>query len=636
MAFFTNPVLGTSKVDATQQSTSGRKMHTIPATSPTLTNSSAIIPSCSGCSQEATHDVCRAIRYSVPWDESRYERVTQSGRPDRAEFNRLQSALFILGHIGNGLIGDEILFNAGAANNGSQFVEYEIVSTSGSTITLKGPNPKRIPIGISRLNPNWPLDDDPINGTPARIQTDTVYIALPVGAEVQFLSPSVLAGKLRPWIESITVPASTAMDDVTFTVTLSASATEAQTPYDNGVVDDDHVYKCRVRFEAALPATWANVQSPRERAWHKVTQVISSATNAELLNKDAGSTRILWPDMSSSVILFEAVVYFNDSSELVLDPFEEVGGNPRLVTVQSGGSWETHFNVSDLTFGANPTDVDEVQVTYWHEATDGTAPFLHHTSQCANSQREISGSYVHDDGHRCMNVNASGFGNYQRECWQPGGCDGFTLGDETNYYGSVAILPVSNYGDPRWWSGFWHRESWFIEQVVGGNSRDFFLGRPSMCGPSVQSLVGSWVNQVPVGKFSRREPWFGPAWGKRVTWDDAGDEFHMLVHGAFYEEGYVTDTDNFWDASTTPDAGAIAAVVTGWDTKVDSTGSSMRAALRRLPYRYTGRVNLYTYEHENASLGRTNIRQTNSEAFVTNADLSVVDESLNSQIQAIY
>src|SRR5690606_25801529 len=351
-----NPVLGTSKVNAAQETTSGRKMHTIPATSPTLTNTSAILPSCSGCAQETAHDVCRAIRYAVPWNESRYERVTQSGRPDRAEFNRLQSALSILGHIGNGLIGDEILFNAGAANNGSQLVVSEMVSASGTTLTLKGPNPKRIPIGISRLNPNWPLDDDPINGTPNRIQTDTVYIALPVGAEVQFLAPSVLSGKLRPWIKSIAVPASTSLNDVTFSVTLSASASNADTPYDDGVVDDDHVYKCRVRFEAALPATWANVQSPRERAWHKVTQVISSATKDELLDKEAGRTRILWPEMSSSVNLLEAVVCFNDSSELVLDPFEEIGGNPRLVTVQSGGGLVTTFNVSDLTFGAKPTD----------------------------------------------------------------------------------------------------------------------------------------------------------------------------------------------------------------------------------------------------------------------------------------
>lgn len=636
MATFTNPVLATAKVDAAQEATSGRKAFTIPATSPTLTNSSARIAQCSGCSQEAAHDVCRRIAFEPPWNESRYARVTQSGRPDRVEFNRLQSALFILGHVGNGLIGDEVLFNAGAANNASQFVEYEIVSATGTTLRLKGRNPKKVPIGVSRINPNWPIGDDPITNDPARIQTDTVNICLPVGAEVQFLAPSVLAGKLRPWVVSIDVPSSTSADGVEFDVTLSAAASNARTPYDDGVADDGQVYRCRVRFELAQPATWANVQAPKERAWHRRSQAITSASNAALKDESAGDTRILWPDMGQGVSLFQAKVTLNDSTEYLLDPFEEVGGNPRLVTVQSGGSWVTTFNVSDLTFGANPEDVDDVVVTYWCEATDDTAPFIHHTSQCANSQREISGSYAHDDGHRCMAVDSSGFANYQRECWQPGGCDRFALGDEVSTYGPQPY-PVSNYGRASWWSGFWHRESWYIEQVTGGDSRNFTLGRPAGDrGPSIASLCGSWVNQVPDGKFTRRIPWFGPVWGKRVTWEDSGDQFQQLVHGAFYEEGYQTDTDQFWDAATTPAAGAIADEVTGWDSKDDATGDPKRATVRRLPWRYTGRTNLYTFVHGSDSLGRTNIRQTDSEAFIAAADLSVVDTALNAQIQAAY
>jgi hypothetical protein len=143
------------------------------------------------------------------------------------------------------------------------------------------------------------------------------------------------------------------------------------------------------------------------------------------------------------------------------------------------------------------------------------------------------------------------------------------------------------------------------------------------------------VNQVPAGKFARREPWFGPVWGRRVTWTDTGDQFQALVHGAFYLEGYQTDTDEFWDATTTPTAGVIASEVTGWDTKVDATAAATRPTLRHLPYRYTGRTNLYTYAHGEDSLGRTNMRQTNSEAFVTNADLTAV-AALNSLMQEAY
>jgi hypothetical protein len=636
VAFFTDPILSTSKVDAAQAATSGRKMHTIPATSPALSNSSDIIPPCVGCAQEGAHDVCRAIAYDVPWNEHRYERVTQSGRPDRAEFNRLQSALFILGHIGNGVIGDEILFNAGAANNGSQFVEYEIVSASGTTQVWRGPNPKRIGIGVSRINPNWPFDDDPITGDPARIQTDTIHIALPVGSEVEFLAPSVLRGKVRPWIKSISVPGSSALNDVTFSVTLSSSATNADVPYDDGVVDADHVYRCRVRFELAQPATWANVQSPRERAWTKRTQVLTSAANTALTN-GTGNTRILWPDMGVNVQLFTAKVVLNDATEYILNPFETVGGNPRLVTTQSGGGWTTTFNVSDLTFGANPEDVDEVQVTFFHQAVDGTGLFVHHTSQCANSQREISGSYVHDSGHRCMAVDSSGFGNYQRECWQPGGCDRFSLGDSVSNYGPLPALLVSDYGSANWWSAFWHRESWVLEQLFAGDSRNFDLARPlGNRGPSIASLCGAWLNQVPDGKFARRIPWFAPVWGRRHTWTDDGDQFQMLVHGAFFEEGFIDDAIRFWNASGNPGSGVIASEVTGWDTKVNATGDSMRATLRNLPWRYTGGVNLYTYSHSGDSLGLTNIRQTGSETFITNANMTVVDGALNPQIQAAY
>jgi hypothetical protein len=335
------------------------------------------------------------------------------------------------------------------------------------------------------------------------------------------------------------------------------------------------------------------------------------------------------------ISLFEARVILNDTTEFLLDPFEEISSVPRLVTVQSGGSWETTFNVSDLTFGAGATDVDEVQVTFWHEAVSGSGTFVHHTSQCANSQREISGSYTHDSAHRCMAVDSSGFTAYQRECWQPGGCDRFALGDEVSAYGPTPELPVSNYGRASWWSGFWHRESWILEQAIAGDSRNFTLIRPTGDrGPSVASLAGSWVNQVPDGKFQRRIPWWGPIWGKRVTYDDSGDEYQMLVHGAFFEEGYQTTTLQYWDASTTPDAGAIADEVTGWDTKTDATGASIRATLRHLPWRYTGRTNLYSYAHGSSSLAKTNIRQTGSETFIAKADMTAVDSAMNAALQA--
>lgn len=623
MAFLS---LDLDKSDAARGTTSGRKAVAFP-TLDGITPTSVRPSGCAGCAHAAAHDVCEALAFLPPHGEGRYDRVPVDVRPDVQTMHDVQAALFRAAYCFQGYIGNELLYNVGASgDNGSQFVTYEVVSAAGDVLTLKGPNPKRVLIGSLRVNPEWPFPD-PATGLTSRLVPEGREYALPAGASVEFSYPSVLERKARPMIVKVNPPATDAAT-AEFTVIVDQTVENATSPLDLAFPPGDGKYWCRVRWEATSPARWLNLQAPHETQFTRHTAEFTSAAVHELLDTGGNSTRVLWPGMLPGAALVT---------------MHRQGGGTELVgavaslleTVQTGtGTWETTIDLTGFDFVAT---YEKAVVVYHPEARAADDYRLPFQSSCSHSQVDFSGSYVHRGGRRCQLVDSSGFEAYEGECWQPG-CDGFALGNTVESYGSGEYLP-DDMGDAGFWGGLWHRASWIVQQGVPGMSaaRNFSLSRPSGGGPSVQSLCGAFVDEVPGGLFASRNEHESPKLGQLLEWtDEDGHERMGLWTGAFYGAGVLFDSDGpdkRWVAGTTPAAGGIAAAVSGWGTKDEADGVAMNTGLARLPWRNVGRTSVYSFAGGGNAMGRTNEVHENSEAFIVAITKGLVFNDVAEQVR---
>lgn len=631
--------LDSSKVDASRRTAiEGAKAISFPQTG--LSEQKVVVSECSSCSKVNTHCPLQALGIQVPHGESRYQRVPDSNRVTLEDINELQTTLHLLGYIHQGYVGDEILFNAGSgAANASDFVTYEIVSASGSTLTLKGRNPKYISLGTSTENPNWP-GEAPSSLRPAgisdaewdamkygRLISGSASQVLPVGSSVEYQYPSVLHQQSYPLIEKVNAPSTDSLDDVTFSVVLDQNCSKADEPFDDYYPPSDGKYYVKIRFESSFPQNWKNIQEPKETAFTKKRIEVTEAGVIELKNTSGQSTRVLYPDFFDGAFTVQLIEQGGGTST-----WSNAEIKSRLTTTQaSSSSWSVDFDLSDVDFDST---YSQLNIVYHPEATSADTYRIQFQGQCSNAQVDPSGSYQMDGDSRCMSPDASEFDNFDEVCWKPD-CDGFALGtdngvdgDEGETLGTLSFGPDS-IDDSDWWSGLWHRADWFIKQQIAGTSaaNNFKMIRPSNAGPSIQSLCGGWMDKVPEGYFAFREPYAEPLFGKRFTMTDVdGNEYQKLVTGAFFLQSYDHTDDGGdsyeWNPSSAPEEGVIADEVFGWTTKPDALTGNVDTGLDFLPYKNTGRTNVYSYQHSSSALGRTNLRHSNSQAFITGIKLN--------------
>lgn len=607
MAFF--GLFSIAKEDVSRRASPGMGSIAFPATG--LVEAPLRLPGCSGCSKRVAHNPCSGIGIQIPHGEHRYQRVPLVQRPDVATLNRLQTALFALGYIAWGYIGNDILFNSSAANNGSQTLGCELLGSSGNVLTLRADNPKALTLGVSRENPDYPLPDPETGATTPFVFLDLTQV-LPVGAAVEFDHPSILAGKLSPMITKVNPPVSNDLTGVTFTVEVWADCSNAREPLDAYYPPPGGRYTCTLRWEALDASDFGNFQAPRETAFSRKTLEFTELGTYALTNNAGGACRILWPGMMTEAVVVELVrrVSAGGGSDFMTDGWIE----DRLTGLDpSPGSYSTSIDLTDI----DTVTYERAIVTYHPEAIATDAFRIQFASGCMHAQKDPSGSYKMVGDHRCAAPGSSGFSTFRGDrCWKPGSCDAFALGDAAGTFGAPEFTPA-DLGAAALLSSLWHRFNWIIEQGIPGISshRNFRLRKPHPGGPSIQGLAGGFADVVPSGYFARRQPHFGAVFGKRITWTDEDDnEQQGIVPGAFYAASEYT-------AGTTPEAGCIAGAVSGWSSKLDALGAAMDPGLALLPHRLTGRASVYEYEHSAAAMHASN-ELVQIEAIVSGCSLS--------------
>lgn len=591
----------TDKVNTTPRTEVGCKGHIFPTTN--KTENHMVFQGCAGCAKLASHDrPCSMIGLTPNLSERHYD-VPSTNQITAEDLMKLQSALYVTNYIING-VPDGTLYNLGAGsnNNISQQTTYKIISASGNTLTLEGRNPKLINSPISILNSNYPFAaDDSLkpddvtqeewDGTPGltdgikygKTIPSGIYHCLPVGSKILFAHPSCLFGKLQPYIVNVNPPASTELEDVQFSVYCSCDVSNADSPIDLEYPAED--YYCTIYYYAVAPEKWGNFQSVPEDYFTKKTKEYTAeefyATEGTVTLKNS-----------------------NDVDSIVLMP--SMGSPAMRVRYQRTGQAPTFYNITDakvnITVGGVTTvdladvyqyiDLEWVKIDYCPLAINDDTYKIPFPATCSNDQVDYTDSYTMASGRRCMNVNCQKYkdGDYSPgECWQTANADEFVLGNETGNF------PISEFQDSDYLSRLWSRCSFKISQGVVGVSayRNFFYERPTYGGPSIQELVGGFLDETPSGKHPTNYPLFEAAFGQYMTYTNESDEDdHKIIKGTF-EQKYNSD----------PIDGYCYGNISGWNSRDDYQGNNLTSTTLNYPLNGPGYCHLYTYATSSSAFG---------------------------------
>lgn len=608
--------VGSDKSNSPMRTAAGLAWSDLPATGNTEVG--VQLPSCATCPKLAAHNPCSRLGWKVAHGDTSYGDVSSGSRVSYREWKRIFQAAWQLAYVFQGMIGDDIIFNAGeGGDNASQFFDFEIVSVSGATLTLKGDNPKRLTLGRSIPNP------DPFSGGGA-LSTVTEYFALRLGARVEFRGASVLRGKLAPYITSITPPVSNAQGNVTFTVTLSSNVSNAKQPYDAFYPPADGKYYCRVRFYQFHDPGWPNCQPPIEALFSRVTQSITRAAavgasgEPELLDTDGDPTRVIPPGVDPATA--PTLVVEHPDGDFSVDPAG------RIVTVQNGYlDWTTTLDVSDL-LTAYPAATGFV-ATFRAESVAADAERIPHRGQCGNCQKDETGSYAHHDGWRCTQVACSGFASFKRNCWQPNASHFNLANEEGGYNAGNANTPAADVRNGTRLARLFTGVSWVIIQGIPGESsaRNFHLELRGI--PGLQEILGAWAGGVPSGLFASQTPFYSPALGI-ATWgtDGSGNDTVSIAFGAF-------NLRNTWTAGDDPEPGILPTLAGSWEGQESATGGADVARLNGFPAGWTGHTHLYSLDTSGSAYALTN-RRVEQEVFVTGIDPDNEDDTFAAQARS--
>jgi hypothetical protein len=594
--------------NAARRTTAGQRMWC----TPTLTGGASEVinhpAGCEGCSKIASHNIAETVGFTLPVNRHRYEVIPDINRQSVAIMSKIEAAIWLYSYILNGYIGGDILFNAGAANNGSQTFRYKVIAGGEGFLTVEGTNPRRLQATVFRVNPNWPFPD-PITGSTARLIPDQAGgTMIPCAASVEFVG-SCLAGKAKPVATMIDIEDTNEDEVAEFDLVFGDGfdATNATEPADAAFPQDD--YFCDVRLEFFNPGRWNDYQAPKEAKFTAQQRIFTTAEVHNLTDSDDDDTRIIWPTLADGAF------------SVVFDPplSEPINIVSRLETTgDSVAGYVTTLDLSDLTF-------TECVVNYYAESVATDTAFIPIMGACRWSKLDLTGSYTHEGGpQHCGKAFSTGLqgGLFHNDCWLPGRCDNFQIFDES----------PQTMGDFSHLSSLWHRADWIIVQGIPGLSATRNFSLEKRLGASIQSFTGSFRNVAFNGFFPRREEFFGTPLGKLLEYTDGdGNERIALLHGAFYLEPYdftsVGGPVYTHNANSAPQPGIIAEAVTDWeDGKSDF-----------FPFGGCGATNVYSYQGGAGSPWNRVNSTADSEAYIVAIDVAAVQEpELVSRLRGIY
>jgi len=516
-----------NKTDTPRRTAAGEKHLPIPDCG--LTEVRVTPAGCKSCTKNETHNLTTWINHKIPFGDHRNENVPASKAILASDLDKIQSGLFSAWASVQNYITWYPSNVGGTANNMTQSVTYEIVSASGSTLTLKGRNPKNIAITSSVLNPDFVA---PGLGEP-RLQSEGKNILLPVGACVIFSKNSVAGSKgLQPIITAVSPPVSDTLEGVTFSVTCSCDISSAIAPYDLAFPQD--TYYCQVHFEAISKQRWGNFQEFPETQFTIATLRFDGAGVHTLTNTNGGNARVLYPDMKNiAPWLFDNGPFFAQvkHTDGTITRVDGLTAKALMQTTQSGSGWVVTFDASGYS------NVSTVKYYYCPEATENDKYRRSFSSCCSNSQVEKSGSYEHSGGRLCGDISASEFDTYEAECWQPD-CDKFGLACMDTQYGVAPETAVDKL-DGALLSSFWTRTPWAERKLLGSSAASAFtVFRPSNGGPGFGNLTGGYTNVTPVDLQAFTVTELQPAvFGNLIEWTDSGDDYLTIATGTWFEQG---------------------------------------------------------------------------------------------------
>lgn len=541
---------------------------------------------CSGCSKRAAHSIADRYALTIPHGQSRYDVVHGDSRILLEDANRIQAGLSTAHWAFNGFPVRGSLPVSGTFNEPTQVVGAEMISVSGDTFRcrfLVG-QADRLEIENIVANPLWPAPGEP------QFVNEPVEQSLPLGAEIRF-SNSCYADKRRPVVADV------------LEINGAEAAIKASVPVPNAMQPRDlafppETYFVEFLFPALSPPSWKRLVPMDDAQWVKARAVFSEPRRQPLQGG-----RVLYWDGCGEDILRVSLVRLGQP----LAVLSQAEAYARMETTQEPGAWLVVIDLEGLEF-------DLATVEYWREAVASDPPRgrLQFVGQCVNAQEFITASAL-DGGRTCMDRNASQRGRFRAACWQPD-CSGFSVVE-----GGGAPSPASldDFGDGDFWSSLYTRTDWVVAQRVPGyNEAD--LARPAgSAGPSVDELAGSFHSGIPVGKFPDRRPLSSPVLGRRIAWEDGGDDYQQILFGAAWLRAHDFSADG--GPSYVAEPGDI-------EEGVCAGG---------YPERFTGNTDLYDYDHRDNSLGLTNELVEGADRTVVAADPRAVDDSIVDFVESL-
>lgn len=574
------------------------------------------LPACGNCSKFDDHGCVYYIGSQPGPGETINDNVPATQQINWQHLHRLFGALDVV----TGMAWGPILsvFNAGSGgDNAYQYVDYEIVSISGTTIRLTGPNPKRIAVLATRA------DLDSYLGGGAYIVGDTSYYCLPVGSFVEFLYPSAKHSgsplPLRPRILSITPPSGTA-DDQEFNITVSIPSDAAVEPYDLNFPPGNGKYFCRIHFTAIRPTNWPRWERPNIRNFSKQTRSWTAAELAELadpsevpLTDTDGGATLMYPPAHGPI----NQAYLRVTRDGVRTSVDLAS---RVTVTQSSS---TAFTTSiDLSIEAADETVDQVDLQYLSLSTSNNAAGDRVALQgkCSNCHHDPTGSYTHDGDERCLAsaAGATELDNFKQGCmlWN---CSHFATGSEAASTGTLVDPKPADWRRSRRMSLFWINTDWTVNQVAPGLAGPgaFFLNRPSEGAPSLGELCGYLRDRPPGGLYPSIEPYRSPLFGVRTV--DGTEQ--SITYGAFILRG----TD--WAFDDDPPPGVLANASASWTSGKTVAGFDPWNGYELYPTLGTGALALKTLSHTRPTGHLVTSPVTGGEAYVTGILVDAADSS---------
>jgi len=518
------------------------------------------------------------------------------------------------------------LFNLGqgTASNISNQVRYEILSTSGKTMVLRGRNPWKLGFPISKLNPEWPL-------VPGRLLSEVGYIHLPLGSEVNFAPPSVLYEKLKPFITKVIPPESRTEDEVEFNIEVSHSVNFARTPYDAKYPPADGKYYCEIFFYGQSPIAVPNFQKKEQAtfAWKNLyinREQLDALENTwmNLNDKEGNPCRILYPNMGQNCFIL--IIYKIGQNPMRMS--DEIAKTYLRTVDLEGGGWRTDIN---LVFEKIDPTVFAVQIIYMPESTEGEEFLFLHQSSCSNSQIDYSGSYKDGVNNYCTNKSCSHYkeGKFKDQCWNPN-ATGFAIGDETNFVGQLGFPTPSDIQNQKYLSDIWSRSSFTFNQGMPSISshRNFYYERPVDGGFSIQEMTGAYQDFVFGGFFAKKQNLFFPMLGKPRDYRDDDDQ--ELID---FETGLFEKQRTRIDGTVIPLDGNIFDIVNFDDQEYNDRSNRLDA----FPSLGPASFSVYDAAKKNGTLNkRARKSEDFCEFYAIDISTNFVDSDFNTQIRNIF